>query len=255
MLHRLPQYDCQSGASLLPSRQESRRSLVGSRKGLTLTEVMVVLAILLLLVGIMVPSAESFFMLDQRKAGKELALLYEQLHDEAVMRNVTFRVAYNLRQDTYEVQVAESGALIFDNPRAREEFEETLNRKTNLMSDEEKAEFQKKRKNFQTLSTRFKTKFEMPSSARIGGVYTPQYEEMQTLDDLDEDSDGIIYSYIFPNGQAEHAVVWIVDANDPEDGFTIEIEPLSGSVHLHGELIDWDDSYDWVPSEAPSLPN
>ncbi len=58
---------------------------------------MVVLAIAIVLMGVLIPSLASFFMLDQRQAAKDLTTLYQQLHDEAVMRNVTFRVAYNLR--------------------------------------------------------------------------------------------------------------------------------------------------------------
>ncbi|MCB9674192.1 MAG: hypothetical protein H6737_03695 [Alphaproteobacteria bacterium] len=227
-----------------------------SRRGLTVTEVAVVLVIAIVLIGVMMPTLSNIFMLEQRQAAKDLALLYEQLHDEAVMRNVTFRVAYDLRSNTYEVQVGEPGALIFDNPRAREEFEEDLNRRLALMSEEEKAEFQSKRKPFESLGARFKTKFELPRNTVIGGVYTPQYGDMVKREDVmdDEDAEGKVFSYIFPNGQAEHAVIWIVDQYDDEDGFTVEIEPLSGSVHLHRELIDWEDSYDFVPNEGPDLP-
>jgi prepilin-type N-terminal cleavage/methylation domain-containing protein len=232
-------------------RIEARRR----RRGMTVTEMMVVLVIGLVLVAVLTPTISNIFMLEQRQAAKDLALLYEQLHDEAVMRNVTFRVAYNLRNNTYEVQVSEAGALIFDNARSREDFEEEQRRRLNLMSDEEKAEFMKNRKTFSTLEARFKSQFELPRDTVIGGVYTPQYEDMMHLDDFDEDEEPIVYSYIFPNGQAEHAVVHLVDAYDDEDGFTIEIEPLSGNVHLSGELLDWDDRYDFVPDEAPNVPN
>ncbi len=225
------------------------------RRGLTVTEMMVVLVIGIVLVAVLTPTISNIFMLEQRQAAKDLALLYEQLHDEAVMRNVTFRVAYDLRSNGYEVEVSEAGALIFDNARAREDFEEGLERRLNLMSEEERAEFMKNRKTFSAVQARFKSKFELPRDTVIGGVYTPQYEDMMRLDDFDDDEPAIVYSYIFPNGQAEHAVVHLVDAYDDEDGFTIEIEPLSGNVHLSGELLDWDDRYDFVPDEAPNVPN
>jgi len=232
-------------------RIEAERS---GRRGMTITEVMVVLVIAIILIGVMAPSLSSVFMLEQRQAAKNLAILYEQLHDEAVMRNVTFRIAYDLRNSEYQVQVGEPGALIFDNPRARAEYEADLERKLDLMSEEERAEYQSKRKPFEDLGARFRTKFDLPRNTVIGGVYTPQYGEMVMREDLDEDDSGVVFSYIFPNGQAEHAVVWLVDSRDSEDGFTIEIEPLSGSVHLSNELVDWDDSYDFVPDEGPDLP-
>ena len=220
---------------------------------MTLTEIMVVLVIAILLIAVLVPSLTSLFMLDQRKAARNLTILYEQLHDEAVMRNVTFRISYNLRAGTYEVQVGEAGALIFDSVEAREDWEEAEKRKIALMNDEELAAHAHERKRFQNLAARFKTKFELPSQTVFGGIYTPQYGEMVTPDSLGEDDEGIIFSYVFPNGQAEHTVVWLVNELDEEDGFTIEVEPLSGSVKLTGELVSWEDSYSFVPTEGPDL--
>ena len=224
-----------------------------ARRGMTLTEVMVVIVIALVLMGVLAPSMSSFLLLDQHQAAKNLAVLYEQLHDEAVMRNVTFRIEYDLRANTYQVQVAESGVLIFDNPRAREEWEEKEASRLNHMTDEERAAQSRRRASFAKLEARFATEFELPGGTVFGGVYTPQYEEMMRPSDIDEESPKV-YSYIFPNGQAEHTVVWIVYDGDDSDGYTVEVEPLSGAVKLHGKLLDWDDSYEWVPETAPDLP-
>jgi len=50
-------------------------------------------------------------------------------------------------------------------------------------------------------------------------------------------------------------LIWITeDEDDPEEGYTVEVEPLSGKVHVHGELIDFEDSFEWVPDEGPDLP-
>lgn len=238
-------------SSLLASSYRARRR--GSRSGMSLMEVMVVLVIMLLLVGVLVPSLASMFMLNQRQAARQLTILYEQLHDEAVMRNVTFRVAYNLRSNTYEVQVSEGQTLIHTNREDREEFEELIRRRMDLMNEEEKASFLGRRKEFSKLEARFASNFELPSGTVFGGVYTPQYDEMVTVDDLDDEDDGIVYSYIFANGQAEHAVITLVTEGDDEDGFTIEVEPLSGAVRMHGEVIDWRDSFDFVPDDGPDL--
>lgn len=216
-------------------------------------EVMVVLAIAIVLMGVLIPSLASFFMLDQRQAAKDLTTLYQQLHDEAVMRNVTFRVAYNLRENTYAVQVGDPRALIHTNADEREEFEALIKRRMDQMSEEERREFLAKRKVFSQLDARFKSNFTLPSGTVFGGVYTPQYEEMVKPSDLDEDDDGIVYSYIFANGQSERAIILLVTEGDEEDGFTIEVEPLSGAVRLHGEVIDWKDTQDFVPSEGPNL--
>lgn len=223
------------------------------RQGMTLTELMVVIVIALVLMGVLMPSIANFFLLDQHRAAKELSLLYEQLHDEAVMRNVTFRIEYDLLSGRYQVQAAESGALIFDNPRAREEWMENEERRERSMNEEELAAHKKRQANFAKLEARFKTDFELPDGSMFGGFYTPQYEEMVKPRDLDEDNPKV-YSYVFPNGQSEHTVIWIVTEGDEDNGYTIEVEPLSGGVKLHGQLIEWDESYDFVPDEAPDLP-
>lgn len=230
-----------------------------ARRGMTLTEILVVIVIALLLVGLLAPPVASFMQLEQHKAAKELTLLYGQLHDEAVMRNVTFRVAYDLRQGTYQVEVAEGGVLIFDDADARERFEANEESRYRFMSDEDKATaqatMQAERKSFASVQARYKTQFELPAGAAFGGIYTPQYGEMVGPGDLDEDEPAVVYSYIFANGQAEHTVIHMVDADDPTEGFTIEVEPLSGTVHLRDELVDWRRSYDFVPSEGPDIPS
>jgi hypothetical protein len=47
--------------------------------------------------------------------------------------------------------------------------------------------------------------------------------------------------------------VRIVDADDPEDGWTIEVEPLTGKVNLEPEIVDPEESLSWIPDEGPEL--
>ncbi len=48
-------------------------------------------------------------------------------------------------------------------------------------------------------------------------------------------------------------MIWLVDRTGA-DGFTIEVEPLSGNVKMTGELLAWDQAIDWIPDEGPDLP-
>lgn len=233
--------------------RRSRRS----RRGMTLMEILVALAIMIAVAVVLVPSATSIFELRQRKAAKELVLLYQQLNDEAVLRNATFRVVYDLRNNTYEVEVTEGGALIYSSADQRERLEEERERMLSFMSEEEKAARMQREKPFQQLQGHFRTQFELPRGVRLYGVYTPQYEAMVTVDDVEEDDEGsaLVYSYVFSNGFSERTLVWLVDEDDPEDGWTVEVEPLSGRVRLHGELIDWRDADRDVPESGPTLPS
>jgi hypothetical protein len=44
-----------------------------------------------------------------------------------------------------------------------------------------------------------------------------------------------------------------VDNDDPEDGYTIEVEPISGKVSVTTELVDPRQSMTWRPTEGPQL--
>lgn len=216
-----------------------------------------VLVILLAVAALVVPTVSNYLQLEQRRAAKELSLTYELLHDQAVMRNVTFRVAYHLDANMYQIEVGDSEVLIFDDPEKREEYEEEIAELRSRFSDDEEEEAARIQEKFQQLQEAFATKKELPRGTRFGGVYTPQYDEMvepSGVDPAEDPEDAVVvYSYIFPNGFTEHTVVQLVDADDPDSGYTVEIEPLSGRVHMTPELTRWDERFDFVPEMGPEL--
>lgn len=228
---------------------------------MTLLEVMVVMAILLVLTAVLLPAGRSVFQLEQRGAARKLATVYERFHDEAVMRNRTFRISFFLDENRYVIEAGEPGALVAASPEAREQHEEMERQKMRYMSEEEKAAYlHRERQPFESLAEGGKMEVHLPPTVRLGGVYTPQYghlvvpgEKLEGMDD-DEDAKLRVVSYIMNNGFSEHTIIWLLDANDPEEGWTVEVEPLSGVVKMHGELLDPRDGYSWVPEEGPSLP-
>ncbi len=241
-----------------------RRGL-GHRAGLTLIEVLVAIAVMGLVVAVAVPSLRSIFDVQMTGAAKELALSYRYLRDEATLRNVTFRVAFYLDLNGYKVEVGDSNTLIFESAEARQDFDESLEdelkRYTERQIEEGEAnEVLEKRGRFEGLSDpALESQVQLPTGSRIAWVWTPQYDEpVEPSDDPPEDEDdlGVVaYSHIFNNGYVEHTLIRIEDVDDPEDGFTIEIEPLSGRVHVHDELVDPRDIVAWVPEEGPEIPS
>ena len=245
---------------MIPNRAISslrRRQGRRDRRGVALIEVLVVLVILLGVAALVLPAVSSYMQLEQRRAAKELSLTYELLHDQAVMRNVTFRVAFHLDANMYQIEVGDAEVLIFDDPEKREAWEEEVARSRSRFSDDEEAAEAAIQERFQQLQDSFATKKELPRGTRFGGVYTPQYDEMMEPSgvDITEDPDEavVVYSYIFPNGFTEHTVVQLVDVDDPDSGYTVEIEPLSGRVHMTAELSRWDERFDFVPEIGPEL--
>jgi prepilin-type N-terminal cleavage/methylation domain-containing protein len=233
---------------------------------MTLLEIMVVLAIMGILIAIGLPTLQSMLGVQERGAAKELALTYKFLLNEAALRNVTFRIAYNLDAGSYKIEVGDPDTLIFGDPQSRQDAEDermkALKKYSKKDIEEGKAdELDAKTGRFAKLDLPgFQTDVSLPDTCQFAWVYTPQYSEAQTPSDSaptenakdTDEGPKIVYSYVFANGVAEHTVVRIVSMDDPEDGYTVEVEPLSGKVSVESEERDIGASMAWLPSEAPN---
>lgn len=229
---------------------------------MSLLEVMVVIAIVLGLTVIMVPSARSLFELNQRSAARKMAMHFERFHDEAVMRNRSFRFTYYLDENRYVIEAGEPGALIAAGPDEREQYEAEVQGKIRFMDEEQRRAWKNSnRQPFELLEVAGKMEVQLPSGVKFGGVYTPQYGRVIRPGDKLEGRDKNdkeplkVFSFIMNSGFSEHTLVWLVDDDDATDGWTVEVEPLSGLVRLHGELVDPDRDYSFIPDAGPSLPN
>ncbi|MEC8422603.1 MAG: prepilin-type N-terminal cleavage/methylation domain-containing protein [Myxococcota bacterium] len=241
---------------------------IRTRRAMTLIEIMVVLAVLAIIAAVAIPSLSGLLDLQQRGAAKELAQTLGWLSDEARLRNVTFRIAYNLDDSTWKVEVGDPNTLVFATPEAREEAEEALRDRMSQFTEREIAAGEADEVlededagpgQFSGLNDpAFTAQQELPGGSRFGFVYTPQYGQdglMPSEDGPPDDPEDatIAYSYIFPDGTAEHTIIRIVDIDDPDDGWTLEMDPLTGNVRLDPDVRDPEDAFAWLPDEAPEI--
>ena len=87
---------------------------------------MVAMAVMATIAALGIPALNGLLDLKQRAAAKELAQTYTWLLDEAALRNVAFRVVYNLDRGTWAIEAGDPNTLVFTNPEKREEFDEKL---------------------------------------------------------------------------------------------------------------------------------
>ena len=191
------------------------------------------------LFAISLPSLESIFEVEQKAAVRELGTTYTWLMDEAALRNVTFRVVYNLDQNTWKVEVGDPDTMVFGSPDERQAWEDEQSEARASLTESELEEMGESAvmvddesgmsmdSDFEGLSdTIFTTAKALPAGIRFDYVYTPQYgpDGLFPNSDMPEDEadQAIAYSYIFPNGTAEHTIIRIVN-DDGEDGQSIEI--------------------------------
>ena len=124
--------------------------------------------------------------------------------------------------------------------------------------DDEVTDLRDAGKRFEGLeSEMFKTEQKLPEGLSFDFVYTPQYGEegrRPNSEPPEESKDEIIaYSHIFPDNTAEHTVIRIINDEDPEDGYTLEIEPMTGTIKITDQIITPSDSMSWLPDEGPSI--
>lgn len=235
------------------------------RKGLTLIEIMVVMAIIAIVLAVGMPAISGVLALQQQAAITELSKTYVWLIDEAAMRNTTFRVAYNLDRNTWKVEAGDPSTLVFSTPEEREKHDEEVADMMSRFTQREleegaAAEIEDASGRFEGLDDPvFTTDQTLPDGIRFQFIYTPQYGEDGMMANPDGPSDDpeediMAYTYVFSDGTAEHTVIRIVDVDDEDDGYTLEIEPLSGVVRVSiDEVIDPEESLSWLPDEGPSL--
>lgn len=233
------------------------------RRGMTLVEVMVVIAIIVVVSGVAIPSMALLLDLQQKAAVTELATAFGYLRDEATLRNVTFRVEFNLDRNRWKVEAGTPDATIFATTEEREaweqELEDQLTRFTEREIEEGAAnEILEQEGRFEGLEDgTIDTEKELPGGSRFAWVYTPEYGEpvepsMEPPEDETEERK--VYSYIFPDGQMQFTVVRIVGEYDAEDGYTLIVEPLTGRIHIEDVDADYEALFDWLPEAGPELP-
>ena len=124
--------------------------------------------------------------------------------------------------------------------------------------DDEAIDLRDAGKRFEGLESEyFSTEQTLPEGLSFDFVYTPQYGEEGRRPNPEPPEDAkdevIAYSHIFPDNTAEHTVIRIIADNDPEEGYTLEIEPLTGTINITAEIISPTDSMNWLPDEGPTI--
>lgn len=229
-----------------------------ARAGMTLVEIMVALAIIGIVSAVAIPSLSGVFDVQQRASARDIARLYQFMLSEAALRDVTFRVAYDLDGGSWKVEVGDPDTLVFGTPEEMKEWEEEQLKKTvSRFKKTDPAEADADNPRFADLSyPGLDSDGQLPDNCMFAWVYTPQYGEAQRPSDPPPEEGSphrIVYSYVFPDGTAEYTMVRIVDSSDEEDGYTVEIEPLSGEARVDADVLDPLQAMSWLPTEGPAI--
>jgi prepilin-type N-terminal cleavage/methylation domain-containing protein len=232
------------------------------RRGLTLIELVVVMAVIALIAVMGVPALNTILGIEQHSAIKEIGQTLTWLQEEAAMRNVAFRMEINLDRNKWKVEVGEPNTLIFATPDEAEQHRENIKDKMKRYSKRQlesgMVDLGEDPSNFSTLDNSiFTTSKSLPPGLQFAFVYTPQYGndgiEPHNEPPDDPEEDHIAHIHIFPDGTAEHTVIRVINIEDEEDGYSLEMEPLGGGISMTEDIIDPEDSLRWLPDEGPTI--
>jgi hypothetical protein len=130
--------------------------------------VVVVLALVGVLLLAAVPSVRAVMGVDLKSASRELAASLRYVYDEASVRNIVMRLAYDLDNSTWWVEAADSDVRIFSNSRDKEAFDDFMEKKN--LSDEEVVERARMRKSNEPSMSELSEMFGGESGGDEGGL-------------------------------------------------------------------------------------
>jgi len=179
---------------------------------------MIVVGVIALAATLAVPALASITGANARKAAGELAGSMRALYDVAALRNATCRMALDLEKRSWWAECAPGRAGIAHDPERASErsLEERF-------PDEKDAEVRKllAETTFGKLEDRLVRARELPGRAAFGPVHVDGRRGAV--------ESGVAYVYFFAGGQAQHAVVPIVDG---ANRYTIVLEPFTGRARV-----------------------
>ena len=101
----------------------SNRHYTTISRGMTLIEIVVVIAIMGLVAVVAAPTLSGVFALKQQAAVNELGQTYIWLQEEASLRNVSFRIAFNLDRHTWKIEMGDPEAVVFASAEEAKEYQ------------------------------------------------------------------------------------------------------------------------------------
>ena len=185
--------------------------------GLTLIELIVVVAVLVLLVGIGVAGFSSLDSVRQRGESNRLAAMMRFAYSKSITEGLYVRLRIDINNDSYWIEGTSNTILL---PEDREDLD--LKPQDTDESRDERA--RRAKQGFVKLSEVIKMEKGVAiDSVRIGGIE-------------DEFDSGKVDIHFFPNGFAEPSMIYTVNGDD--EFITLTLNPMTGVVRSEYEKLD-----------------
>ena len=220
--------------------------------GMTLIEIMVVVAIMALASGAAIFSLRSAGRASLRGTASQLAAGIRYCYDRSITTNSYYRLVLDFDTNTYWPERSEDRVLLGrDKEKAPGKGvafdQEAADKRRDVKADEDDARMRERgqglgialeppprprRAKFQTFSDAAVKKVQL-KGVRLFDVYTPRQKEPYKK--------GKAYLYFFPDGHTERALVRI---SQDEDFFSLLVSPLTGRVDVKAGRVEPERDFD-----------
>jgi hypothetical protein len=189
-------------------------------KGFSLIEVLVVLGIIVLMMTVALPTVSSYFQVSINSAARDLASRIKEAYNSAVITGRVYRIAYDIKENTYWVESGPPQVLL--NTKDSAEKEERRSKFQSLLSPKTHPE------QFSMDKTITRKRVGLPRGVSYEGILGPLNKEALT--------EGTAYSHFFPSGLSEQTVIYLKDTSNHQA--SLVITSLLGTTDLYSRHVE-----------------
>jgi general secretion pathway protein H len=222
-------------------------------RGLTLIEIMVVVAIMALLMGAAVMSTRSIGRGGLRSTATQLSACIRYCYDRSITTNAYYRIVLDFDHNTFWAERSDDKMLLshdkekapgkgeaFDQEAADKLRDEKLNSEAERIKERGNSlginldpPPTSKRAKFQTFTDAAVKQVQLTNGVQLFDAYTPRQREPYKK--------GRAYLYFFPDGHTERALVRL---SRGDDFYSLLVSPLTGAVEAVAARVDPDRDFD-----------
>lgn len=217
---------------------------------MTLLEILIVIAIVGMIVGIAIPSFNSFTHYQLRKTATTLSGTIRYLYSQAALKGLCMRLVFDIRNDIYHVEASTDGHCLIDSEqksarkakRAEDKKKREAKRKAREKASsssstsnttiggwggEKPISLELKKATFQRFNKGLLKRRIFSRSIKIQGIFVIHQKETYTK----KKGPQFAYLHCFPLGRCERAVIYLQDTS--KEMMSLEVHPLTGRVTIH----------------------
>ena len=204
--------------SAYSSQATAKTGALNSSSGFTLIEMLVVVAIIVLITMVAMPTVSSYFQVSLTTATRDMATIINEAYNSALASGQVHRLVYDLKENTYWVESGPADYLI-----DTKESKEKADRRKRFQSPNDKPPPPA----FRMETTVTRKKIKLPT-----GVV---FEDVVTQQSPDPITEGNAYTHFFPQGLTEQTIVHLTDSS--QHHVSLVPTPLIGKTNLYDKYV------------------